>query len=86
MSRINFVLSWVEHGKSFYNLGAWSGSKLFDTLIVFVKEFFEKVYIENSQQMTTKAWKAPSKQDLEDLREHVCTFKAKYDIQIKIVL
>ena len=40
----------------FYNLKAWSGSKLFHTRIVFLKEFFEKVNFEKSQQMT-KAWK-----------------------------
>ena len=31
---------------------AWSGSKLFDTLIAFLKEFFEKVYFEKRQQTT----------------------------------
>ena len=36
---------------------SWSGSKLFDTLILFLKEFFEKVNFEKSQQMTLKAWK-----------------------------
>ena len=35
-----------------------SGSKLFDTLQVFLKEFFEKVNFEKeTQQMTTKAFK-----------------------------
>ena len=29
MSRINFVLSWVEKEKKFYNLGAWSYSLAF---------------------------------------------------------
>ena len=29
-----------------------SGSKLFDTLMVFLKEFFEKVDFENNQQKT----------------------------------
>ena len=33
---------------------AWSGSKLFDTLMVFLKEFFEKVAFEKSQQTTKK--------------------------------
>ena len=33
------------------------GSKPFDTLIVFLKEFFEKVDFEKSLQMTAKAWK-----------------------------
>ena len=33
---------------------AWSGSKLFDTLIVSLKEFFEKVDFEKSQQTTIK--------------------------------
>ena len=32
------------------------GSKLYDTLIVFVKEIFEKFHFEKNQ-MTTKAWK-----------------------------
>ena len=35
---------------------AWSGSKLFDTLMVFLKEFFEKVHSENSQQTTIKSF------------------------------
>ena len=29
---------------------AWSGSKLFDTLIVFLKEFFEKVDFEKKSR------------------------------------
>ena len=33
---------------------SWSGSKWFDTLIVFLKEFLEKVNFEKSQQTTTK--------------------------------
>ena len=36
---------------------SWSGSKRFETLIVLLKEFFEKVNFEQSQQTTTKAWK-----------------------------
>ena len=35
---------------------SWSGFKMFDTLIVFLKEFFEKVNFEKNQQTTTKAW------------------------------
>ena len=37
------------------NVGPASGSKLFATLIVFLKEFCEKVYFEKSKHMTTKA-------------------------------
>ena len=33
---------------------AWSGSNLFDTLMVFLEEFFEKVDFENNQQTTKK--------------------------------
>ena len=33
---------------------SWSGSKPFGTLIVFMKEFFEKVNFEKSQQTTTE--------------------------------
>ena len=33
---------------------AWSGSKLFDALIVFLKEFFEKVDFEKNHQTTKK--------------------------------
>ena len=40
MSRVNFVLSLVEHEKSFITLGP--GSKLFETLMVLLKEYFEK--------------------------------------------
>ena len=34
-----------------------SQSKLFDTLLVSLKQIFEKVSLEKSQQTTTKAWK-----------------------------
>ena len=33
---------------------SWPGSKLFDTLMVFLKEFFEKVDFESNQQTTKK--------------------------------
>ena len=36
----------------------------FDTLIVFLKEFFEKVNFERSQQKTIKAWKITKHADL----------------------
>ena len=35
----------------FYNLGARFGSKRFDTPIVFLKDFFEKLIFEKSQYM-----------------------------------
>ena len=38
---------------------AWPGSKLFDTLMVFLKEFYEKVEIEKNQQKTKKPEKLP---------------------------
>ena len=38
---------------------AWSGSNLFDTQMVFLKEFFEKVDFEKNQQTTTKHEKFP---------------------------
>ena len=41
---------------------AWSGSKLFDTLLTFLKEFFEKVDFEKNQQTTKKHEKLPSMQ------------------------
>ena len=42
---------------------AWSGSKLFDSLMVFLKEFFEKDDFEKKNQQTTekKHAKLPSK-------------------------
>ena len=39
-----------------------SGSKLFDTLMVFLKEFFEKVDFEKNQQTTKKHEKLPRRQ------------------------
>ena len=39
---------------------AWSGSKLFDTLMVFLKEFFEKEDFEKNQKTTQKHTKLPS--------------------------
>ena len=49
------------------NMSVRSGPKLFDTLIMFLKEFSEKVYFEKSQQMTTKT-KLPSMQ-----KNYYCT-------------
>ena len=39
---------------------SWSWSKQFVTLIVFLKEYFEKVNFEKSQQTTTRALKLPN--------------------------
>ena len=39
---------------------AWSGSKLLDTLIVLLNEFFENVNFERNQQKTKKNAKVPS--------------------------
>ena len=44
-----------------------SGFKLFDTLIVILKEFFGKVDFEKSQQTTTEAWKTIRHAKLEQL-------------------
>ena len=41
---------------------SWSGSKQFDTLKVFLKEFFEEVNFEKTQQTTTRACQSPSMQ------------------------
>ena len=41
---------------------AWSGSKLFDILMVFLKEFFQKNNFEKNQQTTKKHEKLPSRQ------------------------
>ena len=38
---------------------AWSGSKLFDTLMIFLKEFFKKVNFEKNQQTAKKHAKSP---------------------------
>ena len=43
---------------------AWSGSKLFDTLMVFQKEFFKKVDFEKNQQTTIKHAKLPRMQSV----------------------
>ena len=49
---------------------AWSGSKLFDTLIVFLKEFFEIVNFEKNQQTTKKKHETeyPACKELNSLR------------------
>ena len=54
---------------------AWSGSKLFDTLMVLLKEFFEKVEFEKNQQTTKKHAKLPSRQRvglLEPSADNLC--------------
>ena len=43
---------------------ARSGSKLFDTLMVFLKEFFEKIDFEKNQQMTNKQSNSSSRQSV----------------------
>ena len=48
MSRMNLLLSWVEHGKSLI-------TRLFDTQMIFWKEFFlKKLNLKKNQQMTKK--------------------------------
>ena len=42
----------------------WSGSNLFDTQVVFLKEFIEKVDFEKNQQMTKKHEKFPGGKEL----------------------
>ena len=54
-----FVVCWqplqtVEPRSGPTESRAWSGSKLFDTLLVFLKKFLEKVNFEKSQQTTKK--------------------------------
>ena len=46
------------------------GSKPFDTLIVFLKEFFEKVNFEKSQQRQQKHEKLPSMQEVDLLAKY----------------
>ena len=41
---------------------AWSGSKLYDTLMIFLKDFIEKVDFEKNQQTIKKHEKLPSRQ------------------------
>ena len=42
--------------------GPRSGSKLFDTLMVFLKEFLKKLILKKNQQTTKKHKKSPSRQ------------------------
>ena len=50
---------------------SWSGSKLFDTLIVFLKDFVKKADSEKIQQTTTKAWKLPSMQKVKQQKNNI---------------
>ena len=36
MTKWNFMLSWVEHEKKFYNLGDWARQRFFQNKIVIV--------------------------------------------------
>ena len=62
MSRINFVLSWFEHGKSFINSrGQEIGSHamLFSTIIFlqrFLKSFFRKIILSCARRFMMKEW------------------------------
>ena len=69
------VLSAVNFCKQFGPISGpterqfWSGVKMFDTLMVFLKGFFEKDYFEKNQQMTKKHAKLPSRwKDIIDSR------------------
>ena len=55
----------------------WSGSKLFDLLIIFLIEYFEKVDFEKNQQTTKKDAKFPSMQRVNS------TFTDIYEKHIK---
>ena len=51
------------------NRPAWSGSKLFDILMVFLKEFFQKVNFEKISRRQKKHKKFPSMQWVNDFEE-----------------
>ena len=63
--------TWVGVAKLYYRvltiLNAMELIVSFDTLIAFMKEFFEKVNFEKSQQTTTKHEKLPSMQRVNGL-------------------
>ena len=64
---------------------SWSGSKLFDTLIVFLKEIFEKVYFEKSQQSTAKSWKITRHAELISSNNFIWFFQHPSDVDYKIM-
>ena len=55
-----FVICWYNLCKQFGSRSgptkcrAWSGSKLFDTLIIFLKDFFEKIYLKKAKNKNNK--------------------------------
>ena len=54
---------------------AWSGSKLFDTLMIFLKELFEKVDFEKNRQTTKKIMKKyPACQELIFVFQNISTY------------
>ena len=58
--KTNFVsMKRVWPGNSLDPDQTWHFAKLFDTLMVFLKEFFNKVDFEKYQQTTKEAWKIP---------------------------
>ena len=59
------------------NVRPWSGSNLFYTQMVFLKEFFEKIDFEKNQQMTKKHEKFPRGKELRMFIGHmfICTIK-----------
>ena len=48
---------------------AWSGSKLFDTLIVFLKDFLKTLIFLKSLKTTKKQWKFPSMPRVKEITE-----------------
>ena len=55
---------------------AWSGSKLFATLMVLLKEFFEKAVLEKNQQTTKKHEKLPKGQSFKVKLLYTAIYKA----------
>ena len=57
VSSANNLCKRIGHRSGLTIHRVWSGSNLFDTHMVFLKNFFEKVGFEKNQQTTKKVWK-----------------------------
>ena len=65
---------WTKHW-------AWSGFKLFDTLIVFLTDFLDNVNFEKKQQIAKKPAKLPSIQRVELFALLINPKSATYNLQ-----
>ena len=76
------ALFWAWEWTHVYNLGAWSGSKPFDTLIAFLKVFFAKVNLSDNDKSMKNY---PSRKELMKAESFLIQWGQKQALYLKFV-